>query len=621
MIRRKKSSTGRSGRKRRGESTSPAREPDEVDAPPEFSEYDYEKMSPYILKALKGTVYPFMSNGYIHLIHELEKMLATNHFTLEYMAGEIQFMSEGYYPTPNLNNRKMPEYDTKEQGNHTSDDEGTEVASVRTAAVANDEEMAKEAEICLLPEEGEDDDFDEYPAYHVGTRFWTWCRKSFMGKIDTEFLENFKEHILDAYSDEELQKFLVNEPWKYRKRAVHTSRRKSLNTSNNKKKVSISNEVTSPSTSNGVKNGARKGSLAGYRIPNRRNSERDKEANNNKIMPIIDSMVYTACKEYKDGRSVPETPTIRRGRSRLTSPEFVRERKVAKMEIDSDSDAEVDTYNDKNQPGPSSRMLSPRQLKKEKIEDDDEYERMGNGNSSTNGINGTNGHTRKPHSPKRKNGDIRSYFNSVPKNAIPSTSNSRPLVEENGFGDLDIPSDIEDFDAKAIGSKIVAKLIAGGILQESSAQIFDQMTREDETETSNSSIKVEMCEEGKEDAEDQELGELAEELHNLQLSLKEEMVAKKALMMLTWRRAKAHFAFFHTFDQLKRGDYDLFKLGINMYRDFPNRKLPGISETMLLKIGLKKRNHLARLHYGKMYRRHPKFRWHQAYVTASSRLH
>ena len=69
-------------------------------------------------------------------------------------------------------------------------------------------------------------------------------------------------------------------------------------------------------------------SLAGYRIPNRRISEKEKDiANNNKIMPIIDSMVYTACKEYKDSKNAPETPSGRRGRHRLTSPEVSRERK------------------------------------------------------------------------------------------------------------------------------------------------------------------------------------------------------------------------------------------------------------------------------------------------------
>lgn len=604
MIRRKKSVSGRSSRKKRGESSSPNRRrgSDDVHPPPEFSPYDYEAKAMYLLRCLRGQHYPFLSNGFIQLVHELEEMLATNNFLREYMLGEIQFMNEGFYPTPDLNSRPMPSYSSKNDERQPTPEEGSEAPSVRASTVQTEEEIAKEAEICLLPEEGEDDDFDEYPAYHVGTRFWTWCRKSFMGKIDSAFLESFKEVVLDAYSEEELQKYLVNEPWKYRKRAV---RRKSLNASGSKKKVSISNEVTSPP--NG-KNGARKSSLTGYRIPNRRNSEKEKEPlNNNKIMPIMGSMFQTAIKEFKDGKNQPETPTARRGRSRMTSPDFTKERKLAKLEIDTESDDDDDGMcSGTNQRG-SSRLYSPRSVKKERH--DEEYERMENGHCST---NGTNGHTRGPISPKRKNGDIRNYFNSASK---PSTSSSSHQNGINEWDEMEHPSDLEDLDMRAMGERIVAKFIAGGIIEESSADIFGRMADGD-----GESINVKMSEEGKEDAEDQEVGELAEELHSLQMSLKDEIAASKSILSSTWRRAKAHFAFLHTFNELKRGDYDLFKLGINMYRDFPNRKLPGISETTLLKHSLRKRNHLARLHYGKMYRRHPKYRWHRGYAPAGRRI-
>lgn len=131
---------------------------------------------------------------------------------------------------------------------------------------------------------------------------------------------------------------------------------------------------------------------------------------------------------------------------------------------------------------------------------------------------------------------------------------------DDGTDEIEMPSDIEDFDAKAIGSRIVAKLIAGGILPESSAHIFEQMTLENDEESGDVIQKVEMSEEGKEEAEDQEVGELAEELQSLQMNLRDEMPAKKALFTLAWRRAKAHFAFFHTFDELHRGNYDVNSL-------------------------------------------------------------
>uniref|UniRef100_A0A1I7UED5 DIRP domain-containing protein n=1 Tax=Caenorhabditis tropicalis TaxID=1561998 RepID=A0A1I7UED5_9PELO len=532
MIRRKKSNSGKSSRKKRGESSSPARRgSDDVNPPPEFAPYDYESRAMYLLKCLNGQHYPFLSNGFIQLVHELEELLATNNFTRDYMSGEIQFMNEGFYPTPDLNARLMPVYDSRDNGRPATPEDNSEARSARASSVPNEEETAREKEICLLPEEGEDDDFDEYPAYHVGTRFWTWCRKSFMGKIDEQFLENFKEVILDAYSDETLQKYFVNEPWKYRKRIIPLSRRKSLNASNGKKKVSISNEVTSPP--NGSRNGARKSSLSGYRIPNRRNSEKEKELlNNNKIMPIIESMVMTAQKEQKDNRAQSDTPTIRRGRSRMTSPEFTRERKLAKIEIDTESEDDDDMLNGSVQRG-SSKLHSPRQVKKERF--DEEYERMedGNGNCSTNGMNG---HSKRLTSPKRKNGDIRTFFPSVSK---PSTSNT----VANGWDETAEMPDLDDIDAESLGSRIIAKMIAIGVLPGSSADIFQQMASEENEDGSSVSNKVEMSEEGKDEAEDQEVGELAEELQNLQMNLKKEIDVRKALFMLTWRRAKAHFAF------------------------------------------------------------------------------
>lgn len=422
-----------------------------------------------------------------------------------------------------------------------------------------------------------------------------------MEKIDAQFLENFKKIVLDPYSEEQLQKYLVNEPWKYRKRNPQALRRASKNA----KKNSIPNEVTSPP--NGVRSGNRKPSLSGYRIPNRRNSEREKELmNNNKLVPILGSLLSSACKEYNDGKNPAETSSARRGRSRLTSPEFTRDRKLAKMEIDTESeDDDEEVVNGNNHRG-TSKLHSPRHIKKE----DDEYERMDNGYSTTNGVNG---HAKGPQSPKRKNGDIRSYFN--PVSSKPSTSASYYMNGENGTENMEVPSDIDEELLQAMGSRIFKKLVEGGILDKGAK--FQQNSG---AESDEDAPKVEMSEEGKDEAEDQEVGELAEKLNELQVELKEEMNNSKEMLALVWKRAKAHFAFCHTFNELKRADYDLFKLGINMYRDFPNRKLPGISETTLLKHSLRKRNQFARKHYGRMYRRHPKYRWHRGYVPAGRRV-
>lgn len=89
MIRRKKSSSGKSSRKKRGgnlnafslnenitiistviqfpESSSPTRRrgSDACNPPPEFAPYDYDTLSPYAMKCLKGQHYPFLSNGFV----------------------------------------------------------------------------------------------------------------------------------------------------------------------------------------------------------------------------------------------------------------------------------------------------------------------------------------------------------------------------------------------------------------------------------------------------------------------------------------------------------------------------------------------------------------------------
>uniref|UniRef100_A0A8R1EKV7 Uncharacterized protein n=1 Tax=Caenorhabditis japonica TaxID=281687 RepID=A0A8R1EKV7_CAEJA len=547
------------------------------------------------------------------MVHEMEAMMSKNCFTKEFMSGEMQFMNEGYYPTPDLNARLMPQYEMMIEGRSSDsplENKYTDTkVNAREVSVQNEEE--KEVEICLLPEEVEEDDFDEWPAYHMGTRFWAWCRRSFMGKVDTEYLENFKEMILDAYNQEALQKFFVNEPWKYRKKAPPpSSRRRSLNTPSTKsaKRVSIANETLSPQpTTSSVRLANKKALLAGYRIP--RSSEKESLNNNNKIVPMIGSMVITACRELRESKPAPDTPlTTRRGRTRLASRENSRERdrKCAKMEIDVNEDVAVALNGSSHRFSP--RLHSPRQIKKEKFDED--FDKLENGNTTLNGM--TNGHHKTNGSPKRRNGDLRNGF--TPSSASKPRKNGESAPEE-----LEMLSDIEDFDAKAIGSRIVAKLIAGGILPESSAQIFEQMTLENDDDGSGVSTKVEMSEEGKEEAEDQDVGELAEELHNLQMSLREEIPAKKALFMLTWRRAKAHFSFFHTFDELRRADYDLFKLGVNTYREYP-RKLPGIVEMPVVKESLKKRNLLARKHYSKMYRRQPKYRWHKAHAPSARRV-
>ncbi|CAB3405867.1 unnamed protein product [Caenorhabditis bovis] len=553
MIKRRHSRRCSPSPKRKRIESSPNRRKsssDVVRPPPEFPTFDYEARCPTFTKfvELDPEDVTFSNSTLITLQHELEDMLAQCAMNMRRTKGELQFLNHGDYPKEDLKKRQFL--------------------------------------ICGLPEEDEEDDFNQFPPYHIPTRFWTWCKKDFLKNVDGEYLRSFKEMIVDKYTSKGIEQYLVNEPWKYRKRAASKGSRSANKTP---KRVSISNEV---SCSNGTTPKSN-----GRRISITRSQSSKDSVNNNKITPVIDSMVMSACKEYKD------TPCRRAS----TKAEI-----EVKIENEEEDDEPEISFNQKLSPN----GISPKSIKKER-----DGEIILNGNS--NGFHS-------PGSDSRENGFIPNgvtpFRNCLTNGKLngektgPKRKNGEksPDLSMNDCEDMPPPLALEDFDAKAIGSKIVAKLIEGGILPESSALVFEQMSTSANERNCFELSKLSLNEDGREEADDPSVDELSAELKRCQLELLELQPQLNAAVSMAWRRAKSQYAFWHTYEQYKAADYDLFRLGVNMYRELP-RKLPALLEQPILKEAMKRRNREARFHYGCTYRRHPKYRWKSRFLPSTSR--
>ncbi|CAI5447778.1 unnamed protein product [Caenorhabditis angaria] len=509
----------------------------------EYPIFDYEQKCP-IFKKLVVDEEDMKASELIELQHELEEMLAKTSMYLRKARGEVQYLIDGEYPKENLRKRLMPTYELRR-------DETPESPSPTAI-------LEKEG-ICGLPEEDLDDLDDKNTLYHLPTTFWTWCRADFLKNVDAEYLQKFKEQFVDKYSNEEMQQYFVNEPWKHRKKI-----RNGTNTKNGK---------ASTSTSNGKKDNNRR----------KRKSSVEKEKdggtnNNSKIIPIIGSMVASAC------RSAPETPaSLRRtrGNDRKSSSSY----KYDPIEVQTDEENSEDEDDERpfengceKQQRTSPRLHSPRIMKKE----DDEF----NGLSPVNGNRITNGSSKKK---LLRNGEKKSSGTAQNLNFEAKESET-----------------LDSFDALTMGSTLVNKLIAAGIVHSSCAHVFTQITKTDTDLAETSGPFVD--EEGRDEADDSDMDELSEELEKCQIRLQNLQPRLNAVMALAWRTAKAQYSYWKTYEAMRAADYDLFRLGVNIYREFP-RRMPTLVEQPILKEAMRRRNRLARFHYGQSYRRHPKFRW------------
>ncbi|CAD6198128.1 unnamed protein product [Caenorhabditis auriculariae] len=554
----------------------------------DFRPFDYEELCPVFSRLVNVDVgeEEVESTDLMHLQHELEAMLSKCANDSRTVYGQLQFLNIGSYPIADIRNRPMPECKLRES-----------VPEVVTPTAPETEG------ICGLPTEDPEDDVNVMPPAHIPSRFWSWCKEEFLSNIDAEYLTDFKELILDKFSSNALEQYYVNEPWKYRKKTTRTRV-----TSGSKPRRRTSGEVSfekkeTPTSSK--KNGS---------LTRNRCQEQSAVLNGNKIVPIV-SLVTEACrglrKDSKISLDNDRSPISgRRYSERLQIREehdFDRFRNIKTEPIDVDDDPVEVEY---RTPPTSPRLHSPR-VKKEREEE--EWEKAGPSNGYHSPCeNGKSNGFSSLHTPNgRVNGDFRSSKrkNGEKKNnnvyLSPINGNSRRNTEQNGDDDsceLDLTTD--DFDPLLIGAKIVNKLITGGVLSGSTAHIFEELSK---NEVNGQGAEVKFCEEGRYEADDYNVDELSSKLQECQIELKELEPKGNAMVAMVWRRARAQFAYWETFEQLHEANYDLFRLGVNMYRDYP-RRLPNLSEQPHLRASIRVRNFKARSHYGRFYKRQPRYR-------------
>lgn len=552
--------------------------------PPEFIPFPYEKLCPKLreLLAANSEEITLDRDDLLVLQHELERMLAHSADYMRRAHGEVTYLNSGDYPVQDLKLRPMPCYKLRE-----------------FVPVSPKTTQQLHETLCGLPEDDTDDDVDVWPPPHIPQRFWTWCKADFLTPIDDDFLRSFKALLVDKYSTEVLKYYYVNEPWKHRKRhcrsrigsadlpSPRTTRRSSADINFVEKKCKEKEEK--------IQQSARK--ISG--TPNIRSSR----GSESKLAPLINDVVCAANREM---RRDDNTTPVRRSSIRLHSRDDHEDDRKNSIKSEpsawygSDSNGGEhhgsNHINGFNSRSPIiSRLHSPK-IKREAKEDDDEWDRPGPSNSHpsrslTNGC--CNGELK---TRIRRNGEVK------PDNGTcaaasgnlssPSSSAVSSLVEE-----VEIERHYRE-----IGSRIVKMLVERGLIPSSTEHVYREIA------TSSELRDVAISHEGKEEDDDSDLDEVSEELFRCQMELQELEPRLRGVISHCWSKVQGEFAYWETSRQLDDADKDLFRLGVNMYRDLPTRRVPTNAEMPTLRTALQRRNQKARQHYGRLYKRLPKYR-------------
>ncbi|VDL77158.1 unnamed protein product [Nippostrongylus brasiliensis] len=576
-------------KRKRLDSSSPSRRKssnssDEVKPPPEFIPFRYEKLCPKLqeLLGINSDEISLDKDDLLTLQHELEKMLAHSADYMRRAHGEVTYLNTGDYPVQDLRTRPMPVFKVRE------------FVPVSPTATKELHET-----LCGLPEDDKDDNLDIWPPHHIPQRFWTWCKEDFLTPIDAEYLKNFKAQLLDKYDPKGLKDYFVNEPWKHRKRhsnrlrlcssdlqGSRSARRSSVDVNSLEKRNKEKDERSQANSNSSVRKAS--GSL----------STRQTRAQDSKLAPLISDVVFAASREMrKDDMSTP----VRRSSIRLHSLDDCEdERKTSiKSELTDvgshDSSCSEFHGNGFTSRSPlSSRMHSPR-IKRETRDEEDEWDRPGPSTAcpSSSVSNGRcNGELK---TRPRRNGEIKreNGIHSVPCDlSSPSLSAASSGNEE---------GEVERH-YREIGSRIVKMLVQRGLIPSSTEHVYREIA------TGSISRDDLISREGKDDDDDSDLDEVSEELLRCQMELQELEPRLRGVISHCWSKVRAEFAYWETSKQLDDADTDLFRLGVNMYRELPTRRLPISSELPTLRTALCRRNRKARQHYGSLYKRLPKYR-------------
>ncbi|KAK6751585.1 hypothetical protein RB195_003162 [Necator americanus] len=562
-------------KRKRFDSTSPQRRKssnssDEVKPPPEFIPFPYEKLCPKFrdLFGKNAEDFTLEKDDLLVLQHELERMLAHSADYLRRAHGEVTYLNTGEYPVQDLRTRPMPSYKLRE-----------------TLPLSPTTTQEMQDTLCGLPEDDTEDNVDIWPPHHIPQRFWTWCKSDFLTPIDADYLKDFKLCLIDKYSAEELKEYYVNEPWKHRKR---------------QRSRIASGDATCPRT-------RRKSSIDGPSAEKKQEHKKEKEEkkvpstsslrptriSDSKLAPLISDVVCAASREM---RKEEFTTPVRRLSLRLHSRDDGEdERKISVKSEPSDLSnhdtndgvsVDVVQSNGITQRSPiSSRLHSPRIKKESREEMDDYWDRPGPSNAHTLPNGKCNGELK---SRLKRNGETKVengvQSNSPSKVFSPSSSAVSSVSEEN---------EIERH-YREIGSRIVKMLVERGLIPSSTEHVYREIA------TSSVERDLVVSHEGKEDDDDSDLDEVSEELLRCQMELQELEPRLRGVVSHCWSKVRGDFAYWETAKQLDDADTDLFRLGVNMYRDLPTRRVPTNTELPTLRAALRRRNRKARQHYARL---------------------
>ncbi|KAK5970893.1 hypothetical protein GCK32_001175 [Trichostrongylus colubriformis] len=557
---------------------------EEVKPPPEFIPFAYDKQCPKLRELVEKNTEDITldRDDLLCLQHELEKMLAHSADYLRRAHGEVMYLNTGDYPVQDLRTRPMPSYKLREF---------VPVSPTTTQELQNT--------LCGLPEDDTEDNVDIWPPHHIPQRFWTWCKADFLTPVDAEYLRSFKSLLLDKYSPEDMKYYYVNEPWKYRKRQSCRSRISSHELLSSRTARRLSSDVHSAEKR--WKEKEEKSQSCNRKVSG--SCARSTRGSDSKLAPLISDVVCAASREMrKDDFTTPS----RRSSTRLHSrDDYEDDRKIlVKSELydaagydfsigEPHSAPHVNGFSSRSPL--SSRMHSPR-VKKESKEEDEDWDRPGPSNSFTtsNLTNGRcNGEVR---TRPRRNGEAKRE-NGVQPNV--SCNLSLPVSP----GMSSVPEEVEiERHYREIGSRIVRMLVERGLIPSSTEYVYREIA------TNSVQREISISHEGKEEDDDSDLDEVSEELLRCQMELQELEPRLRGVISHCWSKVKGEFAYWETSKQLDDADIDLFRLGINMYRDLPTRRIPTNTELPTLRTALRRRNRKARQHYGCFYKRLRKYR-------------
>ncbi|EYB98731.1 hypothetical protein Y032_0128g1417 [Ancylostoma ceylanicum] len=541
---------------------------DEIKPPPEFIPFPYEKLCPKFRDLLGKTADDFTleKDDLLVLQHELEKMLAHSADYLRRAHGEVIYLNTGEYPVQDLRTRPMPTYKLRE-----------------AVPLSPNTTQEMQETLCGLPEDDTEDNVDIWPPHHIPQRFWTWCKSDFLTPLDADYLKNFKTYLLDKYSAEELKDYYVNEPWKHRKRQRSRFASGDAGSLRGRRKSSIDGHFVEKKQDQKKEKEEKKASLS--------TAARPAHAPDSKLAPLISDVVCAASREM---RKEEFTTPHRRLSLRLHSREDGEdERKISIKSEPSDLSShdtndgmsvDVVQANGFTSRSPlSPRLHSPRIKKESREEVDDEWDRPGPSNSHSNLSNGRcNGELK---SRLRRNGEAKR------ENGLHSNPSCKPFSPlSSAVSSVSEETEIERH-YREIGSRIVKMLVERGLIPSSTEHVYREIA------TSSVERDLVVSREGKEEDDDSDLDEVSEELLRCQMELQELEPRLRGVISHCWSKVLGDFAYWETARQLDDADTDLFRLGVNMFRDLPTRRVPTNTELPTLRAALRRRNRKARQHY------------------------